>query len=116
MAVLEVRTFTVSLEGQLLGTFDRGTLTLNDAFVFENITGMTINEMLGDVIGDTTKAKALRALVWFVRFKAGDVVDVASVEFRLEDLVIEVVPDPKETKKSPRNTKGMSDPSAATTE
>lgn len=89
-----IHAFTVELEGELLGTFDEHELTVDDLFVFENNTGMLINHLLVGIQGMDVTAKALRALVWFMKYKAGKPVDIASINFKTADLKIEAVPNP----------------------
>lgn len=101
MAIRNVRNFTVDLAGKSLGTFNKSEVTLGDLFTFENTVKMTLNDMLNDILEDLSRPAALRGLVWFMRFKAGDAVDISTIDFRPDDLVIEVVPeDPKESKES----------------
>jgi len=89
---LAVNVFTVTLAGELLGTFDEKELTLADAFTIENTTGLTVIEMLEGVA--PMKPNALRALVWFMRYKAGNPPHISTIDFKLLDLKLEAVEDP----------------------
>lgn len=84
--------FKVVLAGEDLGNFDENQLTLDDAFALEGNTGLTINQMLVGLA--PMEAKSLRALVWFMRYKAGAAVDVTSINFLLTDLSYEELPNP----------------------
>lgn len=86
--------FTVTLGEDELGVFDETQFMLSDAFVLENETGLTINQMLGGIIA--YRPNALRALVWFMKFKRGDNQHISTIEFALTDLVTVAVPDPTE--------------------
>lgn len=83
--------FTVTLAGELLGTFDEDELTLDDAFELESKTGMTFPEMLTGVV--KTKAAGMRALVWFMRNKRGDNIKIDDIRFKLTQLETDVVDD-----------------------
>ncbi len=96
--------FTVTLEGVDLGTFNDDDLTLGDAFVLENETGMTINQMLAGL--QAYRAGALRALVWFMKFKYGTTVPLLSIDFKLNELVTTGVVDPTKAK-APRKRRGI---------
>lgn len=87
-----VNKFTVALAGDDLGTFDENELTLDDAFILERTAHMTFTQMLqGARIGLPDE---LRALVWFMKLKRGDGVDILSINFKLTELVTEAVEDP----------------------
>jgi hypothetical protein len=81
--------FAVKLGEEELGTFDENELTLEDAFVLENTTGLTFTELLQD--GRDGRAKGLQALVWFMRYKQGTRVDLLSINFKLADLTTRAV-------------------------
>ena len=81
--------FTVTLDGEELGTFDDDELTLSDSFTFENNTKMSLNEMLDGI--NATRPVALRALVWWMRFKQGKPVDLLAIDFKLKQLAIKPV-------------------------
>ena len=89
---MAVNVFTVTLAGELLGTFDENELTLTDAFTIENTTGLTVIDMLEGVA--PLRPTALRALVWFMRYKAGNPPHISTIDFKLLDLKLEAVPDP----------------------
>lgn len=84
--------FTVTLDGELLGTFDDDELTLDDAIVFENSTKMPLQDMLNQI--DLLRPLALRALVWWMKYKAGKPEDLAAINFKLKQLKIESVDFP----------------------
>lgn len=110
--------YTVTLEGDLLGTIDDEELTLEDSIVVENLTGVPLNDILTSP--DTRDPKALRALVWFLKYKAGKTVDLVSINFKLKQLVVEPVEVPDvvpsgagaRTKKSATRTSPTSPTSA----
>lgn len=84
--------FTVKLGTDDLGVFDETKFMLSDAFSLEATTGLTINEMLTGVV--RYEPTALRALVWFQKFKRGDQDHISTIDFVLTDLVTEAVADP----------------------
>jgi hypothetical protein len=90
--------FEVTLGNESLGEFDDQRLTLNDAFALENETGLTLNQMLIGI--DPGRAKSLQALVWFMRFKAGQPVPLASIDFILTELKVSPIADPTDAKGS----------------
>jgi hypothetical protein len=87
-----VNRFKVTLEGVDLGVFAETEFTLNDAFVLEATTGLTVLEMLAGIT--PRKAKALQALVWFMKFKQGSPDHISTINFKLVDLKWEAVADP----------------------
>jgi hypothetical protein len=109
---MAINRFTVTLAEELLGTFDENELTLEDAFVLENETGLTFRELLPGVLA--LRPKELRALVWFMRFKRGDQVRPESIDFKLVDLSTEAVPDPSAAGDSEGSETPISEPSPNT--
>ena len=104
--------FTVTLDGEDLGTFDDDELTLTDSFTFENNAGMTLDEMLDGV--NTLRPKALRALVWWMRYKQGKTVDLLAIDFKLKSLKVEsvVFADPSKARgRTSKNATTTSPPS-----
>lgn len=114
MALLKVKPFSVKIADEELGVFDTGQVNLTDLVVFENTTKMTINDMLAGITEDLSRAGVIRALVWFMRYKYGTAVDIGAIDFNADDLVVEVVTDPKV--QPPAGTTPSSDPSATSTE
>jgi hypothetical protein len=89
----------VTLGDEDLGVFDENTFTVGDAFVLEGNADLTVVEMLRGI--QERRAKATRALVWFMRFKKGDTTHITAMEdFPLASLKMDVIPDPKEETES----------------
>lgn len=78
--------------GSDLGIFDPNTFTLSDAFILESTTNLTVAEMARGI--DNLQANAIRAIVWFQKYKRGDNVHISAVDFNVFDLTVEVMPDP----------------------
>lgn len=78
--------------GSDLGVFNPNTFTVSDAFVLESTTGLTVAEMARGI--DNLQANAIRAIVWFQKYKRGDNVHISAVDFNVFDLTVEVMPDP----------------------
>lgn len=111
---MALKNFKLTLAGEDLGMFYQNALTLNDSFVMQNNTGMTINEMLAG-LSDVTNPAPNRALVWFMRYKQGKTVDLLSIDYKLTEFEIEAIPDPKApaSPRKPRSTSASSDTSSA---
>lgn len=78
--------------GSDLGIFDPNIFTLTDATILEATTGLTVAEMARGI--DNLQANAIRAIVWFQKFKRGDNVHISAIEFNVFDLTVELMPDP----------------------
>lgn len=89
---MPVNVFTVTLAGELLGTFSEYELTVNDLYALEGNTGLSVTQMLNGL--NEYRAKPVQALVWFMRYKQGHPVDMLSIDFKVTDLVMEAVPTP----------------------
>lgn len=89
---MAINNFRVLVAGEDLGEFHESALTLDDAFTIEATAGITINEMLAGIA--PMRAKSLRALVWFMKFKRGDQDHITTIAFKLTEFTIEAIPDP----------------------
>jgi len=100
----------VSLAGDDLGEFNPGKLDLKQAFAIKNTTGLTPRALL-EGISDLDPA-AMQALVWFMRFRNGETVDLLSINFAYEDLQVEPIEEaPKDEGTSPSDETATSSPS-----
>lgn len=79
----------VKLGDEDLGDFIPGKLDLKQAFSIKATTGLTPRALL-EGISELDPA-AMQALVWFLRFRAGNPVDLASINFAYDDLAVEPV-------------------------
>jgi hypothetical protein len=112
---LAIKNFTVSLGGQLLGTFDVDQITIDDAITFENETGMTINEMRSG-LSDMSRGRTTRALVWYMKYKYGTAQPINSINFALTELEVVAIPDPKAPAAPKRSSKVTSESSGTSSE
>lgn len=84
-------TVTLGSESWVL---DEDEITVEDGIALKYATGLNVVPMLQGVA--EWDGEAMRALVWFLRFKAGEQVSPKSINFRLMDLRMEQEPDPTE--------------------
>jgi len=100
----------VTLAGEDLGEFNPGKLDLKQAFAIKSTTGLTPRALL-EGIGDLDPA-AMQALVWFLKFRVGENVDLASINFAYEDLEVKPAEEaPKGEAASSGNETSTSSPS-----
>ena len=84
----------VWLADEDLGIFDEAKFTLNDAFVVKASSGldvMAFNAGIGSM-----NPLALQTFVWWLKYRKGENVDRASIDFKIADLRLEDEPDPTE--------------------
>lgn len=79
----------VVLAGEDLGEFNPGKVDLKQAFAIKAASGLTPRGLL-EGIGDLDPA-AMQALVWFMRMRKGEQVDIGSINFAYDDLAVEPV-------------------------
>jgi hypothetical protein len=82
---------SVKLDGQSW-MFDEDDITIQDAYMLKSVTGMGLRgffEGLQDM-----DPQCLQALVWFLRRKAGEQVQMDEVNFKVTSLQMEQQPDP----------------------
>ena len=99
---MPINVFTVTLAGELLGTFDENELTLTDALTLENTTGLTFPEMMAGI--SPRQPVPLRALVWFMRYKQGNPPHISTIDFKLVDLTWAAVENPTRAEDSVSET------------
>lgn len=75
-----------------LGVFDEEKFTISDGLIVKNVTGLTIVQFMNGL--RDADPIALRALVWFLRFKQGIRQDIKAVDFAVSTLREVDEPDP----------------------
>ncbi len=80
-------------------SFDEAELDLKDAFALKAASGLTVPAMLRGVA--EYDPAGLQALVWFCKYKAGDVVNIATINFRMVDLDLDQVEEPDDESSDP---------------
>lgn len=73
-------------------TFDEENIDLNDAFLIKSGTGLALRPFLQGVAD--LDPHCLQGLVWFLRRKTGEQVDINTISFRLADLDVTQADDP----------------------
>lgn len=81
----------VSLRGEDLGVFDMDDVSMDQAILFENKTGMALGE-LGTGLSKMS-ARSLQALVWLMKIRRGEMTADLYDNFRIGELAVEAVPD-----------------------
>ncbi len=64
-------------------SFTEGDLDLADAFALKNASGLTVPEMMRDAT--SYEPAGMQAAVWFCRYRAGEKVELSSINFKLLD-------------------------------
>lgn len=81
----------LTLRGEVLGEFDPDDVDMEEAMQLQDQTGFTVGELL-PAIGKLD-ARAMQALVWFVRWRGGDKHANKHENFKFGDLDAVDVPD-----------------------
>lgn len=92
----------VSFRGKLIAELIAGDVNMDEAQRLEDTTGMTYNEMIEGY--SRSSAKAVRALVWFCRVRAGEQADLWE-NFKFSDVETEGVDIPDPTTAAPGGKK-----------
>lgn len=89
---------TVTL-GDESWVLDEDEIDLNDAFLIKKSTGLNMKQFfvgLAEMDPDS-----LRAMIWFLRYKDGNAIPLAQVNFKLTALNMEDEADPTEGDETP---------------
>ena len=86
------RVVHVFLKDEDLGVFDFQKFSISDSFLVENVSGLSPKELFAG-IGEL-RPMALQTFVWLLYRKMGKIVDRASIDFAIDDVRFEALPDP----------------------
>ena len=82
----------VTFRGEDLGTFSDRRMTTSESILMKQRTKLSTKEFL-EGIGELDGA-AMNALVWLMKFRKGETVDVKTLSFEYGELELEREPDP----------------------
>jgi hypothetical protein len=82
----------VWLADEDLGIFDEQKFDLKDAFTIKGAVGLNVQPFFKGV--NEQDPLCLQTLVWWLRFRVGNIQDRLGINFALSDLRIEDEPDP----------------------
>lgn len=82
----------VTLKGEDLGTFSDRRMSTSESILMKQRTGLTTKQFL-EGIGELD-GEAMNALVWLLKHRKGETVDVRTLSFEYGDLQMEREADP----------------------
>ena len=82
----------VYLGSEDLGVYDENKFTLTDAFTVKSASGLDIKEFNLGI--NQMNPLALQTFVWWLKYRKGENVDRAAVDFAIADLRMVDEPDP----------------------
>lgn len=110
---IESQRVQVTVQGENLGVFDLGRMTLFDALQVKAKSGLTVRQFAQGL--EDYDPLSVQALVWLMRQRNGQHVELHAINFGIGDIDLEAVPDPtQETSGNGDAATSVSSPTSAT--
>jgi len=100
-----VTIYRFKLRDESLGDIDFATVQLKEAFAIKAASGLTVVEMLNGLA--KADPDCLQTVVWFLKFRRGEVVDRGSIDFALNELDAEIVDEAGPKPPTPSSQNGI---------